>query len=596
MISAFAFSACGTDDDSLSGQNNVSNKHQEALTLASGLAPEDEVEPNSYIVTFKSDLTSSRGFFASYTAETKAFYADLHTRFLGDTRVKSLDFLTAIDLNLGRHDPLFQADLLPPSSLSRALSAPNGLSQFGVIAQVDFVDDLSAKEALTEWNLRGDLWFAEPNYISRQKQNIFDSFIERYQTNKQTWQDQVHLLGAYQYLAQSSVSPTTPIIAVMDSGVDFDHSHLTERRWINDQIGKAGCANDENGCNTTAGKKGLLGTGDVGANAADPTTRVCPSNTSGKSETYCSHGTHVAGIIAAYRNNDTLSVGGVCPMCQIMAIRVVGTPADAVQTAEEKNDRKGSILDSSIIRGLKYVSYFRDQNGFAVRVLNASFGKFQRSRAVSLLVRLLREEETGVVIVGAAGNEDSMKANYPAGYSDAIAVSNIHQGGVKHESSNFGRWVDIAAPGDEINSTVPGGTFERKTGTSMAAPVVAGVAGLLLSISPTLSYKEIRDRLILTSDASTLYGNDVNAKYFKRFKGEAAAVPLLGSGLVDAESAVKKELTENLPIVTALDRVTVSCGGIGGRAASTPFTILLLILPLLFASFSRRYAARRKLN
>jgi subtilisin family serine protease len=243
---------------------------------------------------------------------------------------------------------------------------------------------------------------------------------------------------------------------------------------------------------------------------------------------------------------------------------------------------------------LKYISYFRDQNGFAVRVLNASFGKFQRSRAVSLLVRLLREEETGVVIIGAAGNEDAMKANYPAGYSDAIAVSNIHQGGAKHESSNFGRWVDIAAPGDEINSTVPGGQFERKTGTSMAAPVVAGVAGLLLSVSPTLTYKEIRDRLILTSDASTLYSNQINAKYFKRFKGEPAAVPLLGSGMVDAESAVKKELTENLPIVSALDRVTVSCGQLGTTLPSGFSVQWLLGLPLLLVGFRRPKKSRNR--
>jgi hypothetical protein len=106
-------------------------------------------------------------------------------------------------------------------------------------------------------------------------------------------------------------------------------------------------------------------------------------------------------------------------MCQIMAIRLVGA-------GPGEDPSSGAILDASIVRAFKYVSQFvsRSSGGFAVRVINASFGKFQRSRTVSLMVRQTsRKQENGVLVVGAAGNEDSMRPNYPAGYADAIAVS-----------------------------------------------------------------------------------------------------------------------------------------------------------------------------
>src|SRR5690606_6902827 len=123
------------------------------------------------------------------------------------------------------------------------------------------------------------------------------------------------------------------------------------------------------------------------------------------------------------------------------------------------------------------------------------FGKFVRSRSVGLLLRVLKEKKSALVI-GAAGNEDSMAQEYPAAFSDAIAVSAVDEDLRKVAFSNFGRWVDIAAPGSNIISTLPGEGAGSKSGTSMAAPLVSGVAGLMLAYAPDTSFGTLRKWLL----------------------------------------------------------------------------------------------------
>src|SRR5690606_19612806 len=203
--------------------------------------------------------------------------------------------------------------------------------------------------------------------------------------------------------------------------------------WVNTDLNAADCKNDLHGCDTTEASRGYLGNG-----------TVYPFGTSGPNENCfgkdpnCSHGTHVAGIIAGdpnWTDERGRSAAGVCPFCRIMVLKIVSKVGD-----------QSGILDSSIIAAFKYVALFRRQGSPAVRVVNASFGKFVRSRSVGLLVRLMKEKNS-TLLVGAAGNEDTLTMEYPAAFGDAIAVAAVDTKLNKVNFSNFGRWVDIAAPG-----------------------------------------------------------------------------------------------------------------------------------------------------
>jgi hypothetical protein len=582
---AALLTSCGTDDLSPTGASGSAGQTQDALVFSGSI---DESPNGSYIVAFRDFESTSLPAFGSFLSEARHFHHRLTTQFLTDRRVNAIDFLHSVNFDAVLGNESFASEFGTPRFLQNSLGARNSQSTIGIVAKVDFESESAAVAALSEWYGQGLVWFAEPDYRSEPTtQGSFDGYIGRYDQigtcsggiPAKYWLEEIDFTDALQELSSKRVQPVSPIIAVMDSGVDFSHDHLSARKWVNpaESVGRRGCSNDQNGCNTTTGSKGLLGDGDIGPFDLQADGR-CPVEDDGLCSGRCCHGTHVAGIIAGFKDSGDLGMGGVCPMCQILAIRVLGKPP---------GEEKGTILDSSIIRGLKYVSYFSSGDGFGVRVVNASFGKFQRSRSVALLIRQLRKSFNGVLVIGAAGNEDSMKPNYPAGYNDALAVSNIDRNGGKHRSSNFGRWVDIAAPGGDICSTVPGNSVEKKSGTSMAAPVVAGVAGLLLAANPDLNYDALRDRLVRTADAA-LYENSVNRNYIPRIPGEPAPIPLLGTGRVNASSAIKAVETQDLPVVGALDRVSVSCGTIGPHASRSILGLLFLaVLPFALSRLRR---------
>ena len=144
-----------------------------------------------------------------------------------------------------------------------------------------------------------------------------------------------------------------------------------------------------------------------------------------------------------------------------MVVKVVDVEID------ESGKEQFQIEDAAIIAGLAYLSGFTVDGDPLVRVINASFGKFQESRNVGLFIEALKNFGKGVLMVAAAGNEDTMKEQFPAAFEDVVAVSNVQSDAgspKKSRSSNFGMWVDISAPGsgncirgEGILSSIPGG-------------------------------------------------------------------------------------------------------------------------------------------
>ncbi|MGP4081122.1 S8 family peptidase [Pseudalkalibacillus sp. R45] len=203
------------------------------------------------------------------------------------------------------------------------------------------------------------------------------------------------------------------------------------------------------------------------------------------------HGTHVAGIAAANTDNGE-GIAGLAPEASILPVRVL----DA--------DGSGSLDD--VAQGIRYAA---DQGA---QVINLSLGGAVGTQTLEDAVNYAWEQ--GSVVIAAAGNSSSPLPSYPAFYENAIAVAATDQNDTIAYFSNYGTWVDIAAPGVDIYSTIPNGGYASYSGTSMASPVVAGVAGLLAAQGKNA--EQIRTALEETADdvrgTGTLFQNGrVNA-------------------------------------------------------------------------------------
>ncbi len=201
------------------------------------------------------------------------------------------------------------------------------------------------------------------------------------------------------------------------------------------------------------------------------------------------HGTHVSGIIGAVRGNG-IGLDGIASGVRIMTVR-------AVPDGDER--------DKDVANAIRYAV----DNG--AHVINMSFGKSFSPQKELVDAAVRYADERGVLMIHAAGNDGEdidVEANFPSPfYADGgraelwieVGAANWSEESLAAAFSNFGQAsVDVFAPGVDILSTVPGGDVEREDGTSMASPVVTGVAALLLAYFPELDAAEVR-RILLES-------------------------------------------------------------------------------------------------
>jgi subtilisin family serine protease len=556
--------------------------------------------PGSYLVMFREQRAESNLFFSTFREEYAHHYLKLSEMLLSDNRIKNIEILSAIDMSSLRAvewEPEFSA----PKLLSAIFDGAADDSSAGVLTRVDFNSEASAKELLETWEAEQRIWFAEPNEVSRLSAGELNKWSTDYEAF-QVWYKEINLQNALKDLgsgtaegaqSEDAILSANTLIAVLDSGVDYEHPQLKDNIWENAAIGAAGCSDDLHGCNTTAPSKGSLGNGEVWPNQASGPGEACGN---GAENAKCNHGTHVAGIIAAKPTASSAEdkYGGVCPICKVMILKVA-----EVEATDTSVDLK--ILDDSQIRAFKYLTRFRKSGGSAVRLINASFGKYNRSRSQAILIDVLKRVGTGTLVIAAASNEDSVIRSYPAAFANAIAVASVgtasNQDSVqKSYFSNYGSWVDISAPGHQILSSISGSRAGLQSGTSMAAPVVAGAAGLLLAAFPTLTFNELKERILNSANASKLYGGgkdgEVNVQYYyPKVSGESTRRPLLGGGYVDADAMLKKGV--NSATGQPMDRVTAGCAIISGEhQRSNPRALLaVIVIPLLVSVIRRRVRA-----
>ena len=199
--------------------------------------------------------------------------------------------------------------------------------------------------------------------------------------------------------------------------------------------------------------------------------------------TGASHETLVAGVAAAATNNG-IGVAGACWNCTIVPVRIGYTSAHVAEA----------------------IVWASDPNGGAARVINMSFGNYDPTKYgpndPDLLVSTAVDQAyaLGTVMVATAGNNSISTKRYPAAYDKVIATAATDFNDNRTGFSNFGSWVTVAAPGAGILSTTLNGQYAAASGTSFAAPYVAGLAGLLLSINESLSPQEVIRFIEYTAD------------------------------------------------------------------------------------------------
>lgn len=310
-------------------------------------------------------------------------------------------------------------------------------------------------------------------------------------------------------------------IAVLDSGINFSHPELAHAQWINaKEIPDNEIDDDNNGYVDDVYGWDFVGND----NDPNPTYRHIYLN---------SHGTFIAGIIGA--KDDDFGIVGVAPNIKIMNLKIwYDTSTDDSEEEWASRNTIGEAINYAVANGADVIS------------LSFSSKKklFEDLSSVGYFDEMKEATEKDVIIVAAAGNDDTSSKYYPACFDFVIGVGATDWYDAKADYSNYGKdWVEFVAPGGDkddlieahlLNSTHINGTYYSISGTSYSAPIVAAVIGLMKSIDSTLDLKTVRRILQRTTI-------DL---------GEAGRDDYFGYGMINATAALletQRVITEGLP-------------------------------------------------
>lgn len=334
----------------------------------------------------------------------------------------------------------------------------------GLIA-IDDPDNADAAAVAAQYQALPEVEYAEPNYeISLDQAGNHEIAFNDPQFNDQ-WA--LATISAVRAWARTKGSDEI-VVAVLDSGVEYTHPDLANKIWTRPAGMKPYQDRDLGTVDDVHGYNAVLNNDD-------------PMDDNG-------HGTNCAGIIGAECGNN-LGICGVNWKIQIMPLKFLnaggfGTVLGAVAAINYAIDRKRA--------------------GVNIRVVNASWGLTHHSRALEDVIR--KASEVGILFVAASGSsntDNDVDPHYPAGYKlgNVVSVAATDRTDALASFSSYGaKSVQLAAPGKDILTTALGNEYEQQSGTSMAAPVVTGVAALALSAQPNLSVDKLRSVLLESVD------------------------------------------------------------------------------------------------
>ena len=339
--------------------------------------------------------------------------------------------------------------------------------------------NLTVADALPRLRGKSEILYVEPNYKIRlasifPNDTRFDEMWAMHNTGQTggTVDADIDAPEAWNLVTDSNV-----IVAVIDTGVDYTHPDLSTNMWVNQEELNGDPNVDDDGNGYIDDVYGYdFCTYDDGQEDPDPWDDY-------------GHGTHCAGTIGAVGNNDE-GVTGVCWNVKIMALKFIassgyGWSYDAIKCIEYAVDNGAKVLSNS----------WRYYEGWS---------QFVDPEALREAIEAA--DTNGVLFVAAAGNEgydNDYYPAYPASYDcnniiSVMATDHDDQRSIwGGQSSNYGlTTVDLAAPGSDILSCVPGDSYESWGGTSMATPHVAGACALVWAANPQLTHLEVKDYIL----------------------------------------------------------------------------------------------------
>ncbi|MBN1560721.1 S8 family serine peptidase [candidate division KSB1 bacterium] len=371
----------------------------------------------------------------------------------------------AVDAVFAHYDVMNISAAFP---FHRPHAESNDLNQWVVVELPDHVDAAEIAESLT----RAGVLHAHPNR----------AFQLHFTPNDPFYQDQYALKNVCAEQAwETERGSTDVIVAVIDTGIDYEHPDMQNNLWLN-------AGEDVNG-NGRVDESDYNGIDDDGNGFVDDIRgwdfTDAPNYPDGGD--YLDrdndpmdghgHGTGVAGIIAAETDND-YGIAGLAFGCRVMNLRAFNSSGYG-----EEDDAASAIL-------------YAIANG--AQVINMSFGDVFVSRILDDVLKYGRQQ--GAVMVASAGNSSSDEIHYPSGFAETISVGASDQNDHLAGFSNFGPSIDLVAPGSSILSLDRENDFHNWNGTSFSAPCVSAAAALILSHRPGLNADAVRSLLVNSAD------------------------------------------------------------------------------------------------
>lgn len=283
---------------------------------------------------------------------------------------------------------------------------------------------------------------------------------------------------------------STIVVAVVDNAIQRTHTDLSANIYTN--LGEiAGNLIDDDGNGYVDDVNGY----DVG----DNDNSVLPLNNT------WNHGTHTSGLVAARTDNST-GISSIGFNLKILPVKATMNSA-------------GSNAVTNGYGGIVYAVRTK------ARIISCSWGGTVSATSDQSVINYAWNK--GCIVIVSAGNDANSVLHYPAAYNNVYAVASSGTTNTKSSFSCYGTWVDITSPGESIYSTVPTNAYTNLQGTSMACPIVAGLAGLMLSKNPYLSPTSVLN--CISSTAANIYSISANSAY---------APNQLGAGRIDAYQAM----------------------------------------------------------
>ncbi|MDP3581869.1 MAG: S8 family serine peptidase, partial [Ignavibacteria bacterium] len=345
-----------------------------------------------------------------------------------------------------------------------------------------------------------EIEWAEPKYVRKLCYNPND---EAYASGKQQHLDVVKAKEAWEVTKGNKEI----IIGIIDTGVDIDHPDLAENIFLNkNEIPANGKDEDDSG-EFVDDIHGWDFGGTSGAPDNNPREDYATKNGY--------HGTHVAGIASAVTDNSfgISSLGFNCTLLPVKASQA---------NHRDEND------EPYIIFGPEGIKYAVDKGA---KIICCSWGGYEFSKYEQEIINFAVSR--GVLIVAAAGNDNTQQPFYPASYKGVLSVGWSNNDDTRSIASNYGKYVNVMAPGTGIYSTWPvissqNPPFKFAGGSSMSAPLVAGLAGLVFSKYPNLTAEQAAERIRVTCD-------EIDQKNLPQYE------KLLGAGRINAYKAVAEK-------------------------------------------------------